>query len=154
MCPELKEKKIIKQSPSSTTDSAAGSNFDCCREVLLKTTMVYVNAGSNHKKLARVLFDDGSQRSYITSSLVNSIKSTPVGTEYVRNILFDGTRTKCQILNNHEISICSLDGGGSMSLMLREKAILGGKISRIPKGFWLEELKKKGIEVSDVEKKN
>ncbi len=144
MCPEIKEKKLKK-----TTDSSAGTNFDCSHDVLLKTIMVHVMVNSK-KKLARVLFDDGSQRSYITTSLIKSLDSKPFKQEGMRNILFDGSRTEYQKLNNHKISVQSLTGTGTMSLIVREKSILGGRVSRIPKGFWLKEFINKEIQFNDV----
>lgn len=126
MCPELKEK-------NNSTNSSTASNFDCSQEVLLKTIMVYINAGPK-KILARILFDDGSQRSYITSALVKSINSIPFRHEYIRNILFDGTRTSGQKFNNHKVNITELEGTNVLPVILRERPTIGGRIPRIPKG--------------------
>lgn len=90
--------------------------------------MVYVTINEK-KKLARVMFDDGSQRSYVISSVVRAIKSQPFDHEYMRNVLFDGTRTNQQRLNNHKMGIMSLAGSNPLSVILRERPVIGGKIS-------------------------
>lgn len=68
----------------------------------------------------------------------------------MRNILFDGTRTSQQKFNNHRVNIGNLDGSNMLTVVLRERPVLGGKISRILKGFWLDQFKAKEIKFSDV----
>lgn len=146
MCPDL---KLKKQSKTDSINLSTAANFDCAQDVLLKTIMVFVNFGAN-RKVARVLLDDGSQRSYITSRLTKSIKSEPLNFEYIRNILFDGRRTEIQKVNNHKVVIEDLNKTNAFPLILRERSILGGRVTRIPRGLWLEELKNKKIKVNDV----
>lgn len=148
MCPELKEKKLTKNS-NHPTNSSAGANFDCSQDVLLKTIMVLVVVNGN-KRLARLLFDDGSQRSYATKSLMKKMGSQPFKQEYMRNILFDGSTTKLKSINNHKVDIQGLEGNKNLSLILREREVLGGRVTRIPKGYWLDEFAVKGIQFNDL----
>lgn len=146
MCPDVKTKKLPKK---EAADSSAGSNFDCSQDVLMKTILVYVTIDTK-RKLARLLFDDGSQRSYVTSPTVKAIKSRPFNHEYVRNVLFDGSRTDQQKLNNHRVNIMDLVGSNVVPVILRERPVIGGKTSRIPKGHWLDEFEKKNIKFNDI----
>lgn len=157
MCPELKHKKKVAIAKSGDIlltqpgSGFSGANFYVSGDVLLKTVMTYIRTNNDSKKLARILFDDGCQRSCITKSIVESIESIPVGIERTRNILFDGSKTNYQTNNVHKISLSNIDGSNEIELMVREKSKIGGNISKVPKGFWIAELEENGIIFSDLE---
>lgn len=162
MCPELKKKKpvSVKENTSSAAiaiteqiSSFNGTNFDISGDVLLKTVCAYVCMKNNkqRQKLVRILFDDGCQRSCITKSTAESIQSVPIGSERARNILFDGSKTNYQTSNIHDITLLSFDKSREIQLIVREKSKIGGNISKIPRGFWISELERNGIFVSDLE---
>jgi hypothetical protein len=98
----------------------------------------------------RLLFDEGSQRSSITSSLVKELKSRPVGEELSRDVLADGSVTPFRKTFRHNVTITGIDGEGEMKIILREKIKLGEGIPRVPAGLLAERLKKHGICISDL----
>lgn len=147
MCPEIRNMNT-KQEPIERTN--ASTNLECINNVLLKTVMVFIG-NMNKKKGARILFDDGSQLSYITSSAAQAIGSVPIGQEISQNILFDGSITNIEKRNKHEILISNMIGSKKICLTVREKPKLGGMVPKIPKGVWMEELSRKGITFNDIE---
>ena len=140
-----------ESSTSEQNTSAAQANVECQNDVLLKTVRVRIS-GPNYKnsKIVRLMFDDGSQKSYISRGVAQSIGSQPIRHEYMRNVLFDGSVTdygKCAV---HEVTIQSLDGNQITKIVLREKPVIGGRIPRVPNGPWISDLNRNNIWISDT----
>lgn len=139
MCPDLKKRKnsmmpLVTNTKSKQDQGYSGASLDINGDVLLKTVMAYVLAKENEQFLVRIMFDDGCQRSSITRRVTKAIRSIPVRTEIVRNVLFDGLKTDFQKTNVHSITLVSLCGSNVFHLVVRDEKI-GGNISKIPKGF-------------------
>ncbi|OXA47678.1 Shikimate kinase [Folsomia candida] len=114
MCSQVEKDDQQDSSYTSISTDAAQTNIQCQSDVLLKTVLVKV--GCQEKKedrVVRLLFDEGSQRSYITYSTAKAIR------------------------------ICTEE------VVLREKPIIGGIVPRVQNGPWIQELKAKGILLSD-----
>ncbi|OXA42876.1 Prolyl 4-hydroxylase subunit alpha-3 [Folsomia candida] len=128
---------------ASTETSSYQSSIQCDGEVLLKTVLVRVR-NNKESRIVRLLFDEGSQKSYVTSYISNGIKSKPVGDEVVRNVMIDGSVTSPRRYNKHEMELVSVDGKVNRKLLLRERPQIGG----IPPRARLWDLETIGIQES------
>lgn len=139
-----------EQSGSGTVVSHLG--VQCQSDVLLKTMMVKVkNPHTNETRVVRVLFDDGSQRSYITRRTVTDIKSQAVGREESRIVLMNGTITDYENTNKHEIELTGLGLNKKVKIIVREKPQIGCATPKVPSGPWIQKLKKMKIFLTDWE---
>ncbi|UYV75610.1 hypothetical protein LAZ67_13000736, partial [Cordylochernes scorpioides] len=120
LCPDLPCNRKENTHVSEVVQSAL-ANQQCTRDVTLMTLMVNI-MGNNGYKRVRALLDPGSQKSYILESTALEVKLKPVGNVNIAHSLFGGTQTetKCH------------------------------KITRTPKGAWLNELKGSRIWLSDL----
>ncbi|OXA52865.1 Pro-Pol polyprotein [Folsomia candida] len=150
MCSQVEKDDQQDNSYTFISTDAAQTNIQCQSDVLLKTVLVKV--GCQEKKedrVVRLLFDEGSQRSYITYSTAKAIRSKPMGSEFSRNVLFDGSVTDVGQVYKHHILLRSLYGRNQVKVVLREKPIIGGIVPRVQNGPWIQELKARGILLSD-----
>ncbi|OXA47143.1 Cellular nucleic acid-binding protein [Folsomia candida] len=155
VCPELSHQRgspdnrngqAVNQ--ASTETSSYQSSIQCDGEVLLKTVLVRVRH-QNKNRTVRLLFDEGSQKSYVTSYTCNGIRSKPVGEEVVRNVMIDGSVTSPRRFNKHEMELSSVDGKSKRKLLLRERPQIGGIPPRAKMGPWFQQLKREKIWISD-----
>ncbi|OXA44497.1 uncharacterized protein LOC110857830 [Folsomia candida] len=101
-----------------------------------------------------MLIDEGSQVSYIGSRTVNITGSKSKGTEHVKNILLGGYVTELHEESLREVIVKNMLGTIEKTWILREKPIVCTSLPRIPKGPWVDQLKAKGITLSDLDTVN
>lgn len=138
-------------SSRETTSSSLG--IQCQGNILLKTIVVKVKLDNSPEyRLVRVLFDDGSQRSYATSRTVQDIGSQPFGKEESRIVLMNGSVTDYENTNKHEVVVLGMHPSSKpVKIIVREKPVIGCVTPRIPNGPWISQLKKRKIFLSDWE---
>ncbi|KAF8794459.1 hypothetical protein HNY73_002439 [Argiope bruennichi] len=76
------------------------------------------------------------------------------GTETLIHALFGGATTKRETHKRYEVSLSSLYGNYSRRLNLLEQLKICGPVTSLQPGPWIEEMKQKGITVSDVGRKD
>ena len=76
---------------------------------LLQTLIVKVKSKNNSYKLARLLLDSGSQRSYITKDGVAKLDLEKICQETLSHSLFGGTKTKLQEHGVYDVTLLSCD---------------------------------------------
>lgn len=150
MCPDsLKNKERQNQvSPSANYNSILSTTG--VKQVLLKTLLVKIKTRFGTKTI-RVFFDDGSQQSYIKTSIAIALRCHENGKYFERNTLFGGILSNVEERTIYQVQIESLNGDVKRTLELPDKKKLTGDIIKIPKGPWMDELKSKNIEINDYD---
>jgi hypothetical protein len=84
-------------------------------------------------KIVRLLFDEGSQRSRITTDLV---KTSPpcVSAGWQRNVLFRNVLTEQRKVKSFEVEVGGLDKSYKKKLIFRETPSICGTIPRVKNG--------------------
>jgi len=106
--------------------------------------------GPKGSRRVRLLIDEGSQVSYIGSRTVAMTGCKSIGVELVRNTLLGGIVTDLHEENLREVKVKSLNGNLEKYWTLREKPIVCTSLPRVTTGPWMETLKDKNINLSDL----
>ena len=155
MCPESNANKPKEPEGSNHHGDVqtVAASLNCTNEVLLKTVKVkLVGEGIHH--VARLIFDDGSQRTYIKESTAKLMKYKSLGSETMRKSLFGGTVTDVKSHQQYQIKVASMDGKIKRNLIALDEPKVCGRIPSVSKGPWLRELKKKNIWLTDYNTPN
>lgn len=156
MCPELKSNQKNRfSSPAEVEEmepsvSAATASHSCRKDILLKTLLVRV-VGLKNSRVVRLIFDEGSQHSNVSSTTIENAGGRLVGEEWGRNVLFGGSVTSSTKVKKFKMELESMDGKVRKELVLRETPVICGNLPRVPHGPWIQELKKKKIWITDME---
>jgi len=132
-----------------TTIVANNSNY-CSSDVLLYTFQAQIESPEGTVINIRMVGDPGSQRSYVKSDVVRQAKCVKTGDEWIQNILFGGKTSPASRSGKFSVPIRSLSGGDVKTLNLLEKETICGRLSRVPNGPWVSELRQKGIKLTDI----
>ncbi|XP_037029723.1 uncharacterized protein LOC119069705 [Bradysia coprophila] len=143
MCPDSPKNKETVVNTASNVNSIV-------KQVLLKTILVTISSRIG-KKTIRVLFDDGSQQSYIKSEVAKYFKCKENGRYFERNTLFGGILSEVEERTIYRVDLVSLNGKIKRCLELTGRSKLTGDIIKIPEGPWIDELKSKNIEINDMQ---
>lgn len=157
MCPELEKRKpdATKNTNVAASTTATMSNQSCSRDVLMQTLVVKVrDGGGGADRVVRLLFDTGSQQSYVLSSSAEELNLVPLERKELRKTLFGGVVTSPKIHTKYKLQLESLDGRGRYEVTAWNEDSICGRISRIPRGGWLRQLEKKKIQLSDFASEN
>lgn len=124
MCPES-PRNIVKK--SNNCNSIIKNSNQVVKQVLLKTIRIIVKTRFG-SKIVRVLFDDGSQQSYIKSSVAIELKCSENGKYFERNTVFGGVLTNIEERTIYKVKLTSIDGRNKRDVDLPDKNKLTGEI--------------------------
>lgn len=141
--------KTERQPEQPDSSVVRHNNFARSNDVLLKVVVVRA-MGARGSRTVRMLIDEGSQVSYVGTKTVKVTGSKSTGVEHVRNMLLGGYVTDLHEEHLREVEIENLAGTIKKNWILREKSIVCTSLPRVPVGPWLETLKKKKINISDL----
>lgn len=135
---------------SDTTNSTTMQSSALCapnNRVLLMTASVVIK-GSKGDKVARLLIDGGSQRSYIRNQLANSVGVSKIGSENLCLHSFgeNSIRVKFDLV---QTLLVSRVGDDSVPVNLLATDKLCAPLETIPSGSWVDELFQHGFILSD-----
>ncbi|CAG7822716.1 unnamed protein product, partial [Allacma fusca] len=133
----------------NTKASLAMSNMSNSPDVLLKTLIVNLSCGEEYRKV-RLVIDDGSQRSYVLKTVAEELSLKAIGREPMIHALFGGMKSDPVDHIRYEVSLGKLDGSYNCTLKVLDQPTICSPISKVPRGPWLGELKKRRIWISDV----
>ncbi|KFD64291.1 hypothetical protein M514_10104, partial [Trichuris suis] len=119
---------------------------------LLLQTLIARLVGAKARTVVRVLVDTGSQRSYLTRHVALKAGCHPVGCHNFAQSLFGGFRSGPRPHNCYDARLECLDGSYACQLQAYDESKICGLISPIPEGPWMNELREKGINLSDMGK--
>jgi hypothetical protein len=154
MCPDSEVSSASRKESTCTSDQGTSVNSNSnqitkMREVLMKTVHVHVK-GTNGKVLeVRLLFDEGSQRSYVKTSVAEKLKCRVVGNLVLQNNLFGGHRTADTPHKLYDVQLQGIESREVMQLNLINEDIICSSCPTIPPGPWMDELSRENIIVSD-----
>ena len=91
--------------------------------VLIQTATVVVNSKQNNYNGVkwRLLFDSGSQRTYVLRTLVDAIEAETIRTEYLAVGTFEASTTKC--LPKDVVSITVSDKADQESIQIKPNVL-------------------------------
>ncbi|OXA50439.1 uncharacterized protein LOC110854179 [Folsomia candida] len=151
MCPENPKNKVESATSESASADTSMSNYSH-HDVMLQTLEIRIsNKAKNEERLVRAVIDTGSQRSYVSKKAVQVLGFKPIGEKRIMHSLFGGQQTDEQRHKLFEIALQSKDRQFHCKIMVLDQEKICGKISRVPQGPWVKELKGAGIELTDVD---
>ncbi|OXA48579.1 hypothetical protein Fcan01_16287, partial [Folsomia candida] len=161
MCPEVAQKAqeqearpVDREEIRGGTPSAMTSH-ECAGDVLLQTLLVRIyNNDKSRYRVARLVFDNGSQGSSVRRDTAEALRLEPVGEVWSRKVLFGGQLTERRRHNRLRVTLSSPDGNTQRDLEVLDEPEICGRLRRIPKGPWLEELAQNRIMLSDMKSQN
>ncbi|KAI5755331.1 hypothetical protein M8J77_016036 [Diaphorina citri] len=137
--------------PESENKSSATLTSTCRSTVLLQTVVVRVKNRQNKDKYVRLIFDTGSQQSYVLNRTAHELGYKPLGKEIIQHALFGGDLTSPVHHDVYNLQICSLDGSYECTFDVYGQEQICSSIPIIPSGPWLEELQRKSIPLTDLQ---
>jgi len=153
-CPVFTSKKSQEANGNTGQVQTVLTTLNCTSEVLLQTLLVRVtNPVNNKSRLARVLLDNGSHRSYILEKTAKELGMRTQGTVRVNHELFGGVKVDGQLHQIYCFNIGSVRGKFSLPVVFMDNPCICGPVPRFYKGSWMTELQRKGIFVPDVDPK-
>ncbi|UYV69843.1 hypothetical protein LAZ67_7000945 [Cordylochernes scorpioides] len=163
MCPTLKaqtshlqkaELKVSRESPATEQETAnqftsTTLNNATAGGVYLQTLIVKIS-GPKGKHNVRVLLDCGSQRSYISKRMVDALGLKRVQQVTLARNLFGGGEIRQKKHNVYKVNVSSLNNEYMDDLKFLDQEVICGHISQVRDDAILNELKSRGINLTDV----
>lgn len=140
LCPDSAKNKNFRSTPSpaNNLNAISKSVFSTNKLVLLKTILVKIKT-KQRQKTVRVLFDDGSQQSYVKTSAAKEIRCEERGKYFERNTLFGGVKTSIEERTIYKVQMESLNGKFKRNVELPNKETITGELSKIPEEHYVGE---------------
>ncbi|UYV76985.1 hypothetical protein LAZ67_14002708, partial [Cordylochernes scorpioides] len=150
---EVHEKKADARENNREAPSTSMANQTCSSEVLLMIASARV-ASPRGQRIVRILFDSGSQRSYIRGALIGQLNLEKIGQGQIQKALFGGGMTGIEKHGIYRIQLENIRKGKKISIdVLGEKTICG-RTTSIPMGQWVEELISHHVELNSEDFQN
>ncbi|UYV82962.1 hypothetical protein LAZ67_22001552 [Cordylochernes scorpioides] len=164
MCPTLEaqktshlqkaELKVSGESPATKQETAnqftsTTLNNATVGGVYLQTLIVKIS-GPKGKHNVRVLLDCGSQRSYISKRMVDALGLKRVQQVTLTHNLFGGGEIRQKKHNVYKVNVSSLNNEYMDDLKFLDQEVICGHISQVRDDAILNELKSRGINLTDV----
>ncbi|UYV84016.1 ALDH3A2 [Cordylochernes scorpioides] len=164
MCPTLEaqktshlqkaELKVSGESPATKQETAnqftsTTLNNATVGGVYLQTLIVKIS-GPKGKHNVRVLLDCGSQRSYISKKMVDALGLKRVQQVTLTHNLFGGGEIRQKKHNVYKVNVSSLNNEYMDDLKFLDQEVICGYISQVRDDAILNELKSRGINLTDV----
>ncbi|UYV84495.1 hypothetical protein LAZ67_X002373 [Cordylochernes scorpioides] len=164
MCPTLEaqktshlqkaELKISGESPATEQEAAnqftsTTLNNATVGGVYLQTLIVKIS-GPKGKHNVRVLLDCGSQRSYISKRMVDALGLKRVQQVTLTHNLFGGGEIRQKKHNVYKVNVSSLNNEYMDDLKFLDQEVICGHISQVQDHTILNELKARGINLTDI----
>ncbi|UYV83279.1 hypothetical protein LAZ67_23000393 [Cordylochernes scorpioides] len=164
MCPTLEaqktshlqkaELKVSRESPATKQKTAnqftsTTLNNATVGGVYLQTLIVKIS-GPKGKHNVRVLLDCGSQRSYISKRMVDALGLKRVQQVTLTHNLFGGGEIRQKKHNVYKVNVSSLNNEYMDDLKFLDQEVICGHISQVQDHSILNELKARGINLTDI----
>ncbi|UYV61231.1 hypothetical protein LAZ67_1003984 [Cordylochernes scorpioides] len=164
MCPTLEaqktshlqkaELKASRESPATEQETAnqltsTTVNNATVGGVYLQTLIVKIS-GPKGRHNVRVLLDCGSQRSYISKRMVDALGLKRVQQVTLTHNLFGGGEIRQKKHNVYKVNVSSLNSEYMDDLKFLDQEVICGHISQVRDDTILNELKARGINLTDI----
>ncbi|XP_011698795.1 PREDICTED: uncharacterized protein LOC105456446 [Wasmannia auropunctata] len=164
-CDWCSKRHVLLMCPTITRDESAPANkvednkktveesnlvtFCERHEVYLQTLRVKLYSASR-EKIVRAVIDTASQRSYIRTEVAKELGYASRGELEVTHSLFGGAKSEVEKHNMFLIRMRSLDGSYACNFSAMNQDIICGTISGIKIDTWVNELRDKNINLTDI----
>ncbi|XP_058805274.1 uncharacterized protein LOC131672213 [Phymastichus coffea] len=156
VCPDLnKESNSEKPQKSDTSEKSERpeqnlASFCSSPDVYLQTLRVVLYSETK-QKVARVVIDQGSQRSYIRFDVAKLLGYESIGKREVTHALFGGANSSTREHDIYLIRMKSLENNYACNFQVMDEKVICSDIPRISRANWIDELKTNNIFLSDLE---
>ncbi|XP_043463557.1 uncharacterized protein LOC122499334 [Leptopilina heterotoma] len=125
------------------------ASFTGVPEVYLQTLCVKLVNG-NRECTIRVLFDSGSQCSYLTREAIDKLNYSPIKKQELIHTLFGGVKSTPEKHGVYLIHLKSLSGEYACNFQAMDKEVICGDVAFVKSAEWKKELENNGVFLSDV----
>ncbi|UYV82752.1 hypothetical protein LAZ67_22000735 [Cordylochernes scorpioides] len=150
---EVHEKKTEVKEDNLESPSTSMANQTCSSEVLLMIVSARV-ASPRGQRIVRILFDSGSQRSYIRRALIGQLNLERIGQGQIQKALFGGGMTRVEKHGIYRIQLENIRKGNKIGIDVLEEKTICGRTTSIPMGQWVEELISHHVELNNEDFQN
>ncbi|UYV67536.1 hypothetical protein LAZ67_5001142 [Cordylochernes scorpioides] len=150
---EVHEKKTEVKEDNLESPSTSMANQTCSSEVLLMIASARVESPRG-QRIVRILFDSGSQRSYIRIALIGQLNLERIGQGQIQKALFGGGMTGVEKHGIYRIQLENIRKGNKIGIDVLEEKTICGRTTSIPMGQWVEELISHHVELNSEDFQN
>ncbi|UYV82357.1 hypothetical protein LAZ67_21001781 [Cordylochernes scorpioides] len=150
---EVHEKKTEVKEDNLESPSTSMANQTCSSEVLLMIASARV-ASPRGQRIVRILFDSGSQRSYIRRALIGQLNLEKIGQGQIQKALFGGGMTGVEKHGIYRIQLENIRKGNKIGIDVLEEKTICNRTTSIPMGQWVEELISHHVELNSEDFQN
>ncbi|UYV76606.1 hypothetical protein LAZ67_14001435, partial [Cordylochernes scorpioides] len=150
---EIHEKKTEVKEDNLEASSASMANQTCSSEVLLMITSARA-ASPRGQRIVRILFDSGSQRSYIRRALIGQLNLEKIGQGQIQKAVFGGGMTGVEKHDIYRIQLENIRKGNKIGIDVLEENSICNRTTFIPMGQWVEELISHHVEFNNGDFQN
>ncbi|CAH1103372.1 unnamed protein product [Psylliodes chrysocephalus] len=146
---------IIYQKDSDTTQRSVPVQIEnllsnsTFTHVFLQTLKVKL-IGVNKNRYSKLIFDTGSQRSYISKCAIAKMEYSPLRIEQMVHSLFGGTITQTVSHTCYRIRVSSFNDKYICNFEALDQQIICNNIPCIKNGPWIDELRSFGVDMLDT----
>lgn len=146
MCPKEDKSDILPSSSISTSENLSNLTYN---HVVLQTLAVRL-LGKKSSRIVRVLFDTGSQRSYINKNIVMELGYDSIRQEEMIHALFGGYKTEVVKHNCFKIYLRSLAGDYCCNFDVLDQPVICSNTYSVNENLWKQETDELGIQLHDI----
>ncbi|UYV68174.1 hypothetical protein LAZ67_5003267 [Cordylochernes scorpioides] len=128
---EMHEKKAYVKEDNLEAPLTSMADQTCSSEVLLLIASARV-ASPRGQRIVRVLFDSGSQRSYIRRALIGQLNLEKIGQEQIQKALFGGGMTGVEKHGIYRIQLENIRKGNKIGIDVLEEKTICDRTTFIP----------------------
>ena len=153
MCPgsmKTSEDEELAECMARIKTSTNSNQVDKLGRVLMKTLHCRAKGPDGEVVNVRLMFDEGSERSYIKTDVAKLLKCNPLDRILLQNNLFGGEVSKPKICNFYEVTLEGINSKESRNLKLINEDVICNSCPTVPPGPWIKELAKKKIYLTDT----
>ena len=154
MCPVEHKNKESDKSSTSKNCAQMRNEVNCfagtadCPMVFLQTVRAKL-INNDKEMIVRVLFDSGSQHSYIKKSIASRMGYQPLGEFQMNHLLFGGTRKESIVHTRYSARLRSLNNDFTCNFIAIDSDVICEDVPIVSKNIWCEELQNLNIQFSD-----
>ncbi|UYV64985.1 hypothetical protein LAZ67_3002655 [Cordylochernes scorpioides] len=150
---EVHEKKTEVKEDNLVSPSTSMANQTCSSEVLMMIASARV-ASPRGQRIVRILFDSGSQRSYIRRALIGQLNLERIGQGQIQKALFGGGMTGVEKHGIYRIQLENIRKVNKIGIDVLEEKTICNRTTSIPMGQWVEELISQHVELNSEDFQN
>ncbi|XP_036140498.1 uncharacterized protein LOC118644875 [Monomorium pharaonis] len=154
MCPGIFRNENVVNKPDDTSEKKAVdehnlASFCVTHDVCLQTLRIKLYSATR-EKIVRAIIDTASQRSYIRTDIARELGYVSLGEIEVSHAFFGGIKSEKEVHNMYKIRVRGLDNSYACNFSAMNQNTICGPISSIKCDSWVNELRTKNINLTDI----